>query len=498
VVDLARHDVVLLGLVDRASPAILTADFVVALRNAWFLYAPLKGHVREYSYPGCDIRPGPEVARQLSRLEAELSSHTSSAALKDDAEKWRRVCLSLQQVSVIGIPTDSHFGQVMVTADYHMKKLADGSDNPAIPGLTSLSEVRMKEYRQAVLEGRSGIPGSSMNRFWLAPGENEYTGEKGSFFLQWSTVQVRTHPSGIDSSGKVRDTQGTDALAEDFARRFSLLYEQVAQRRPIYNELESLFHLVTLAKAMQRGEADRAAGLDLGYLLHKLPLPKQSVPRELPGWPGLRELQLRRDLPGKVETIYLQMPSCGGVDIEIEPNPGRLPPLPAEFASLRESVLQNHPQNAIAWPVEVDPVTQTSLQTNRRLRRINRTNRPLVLVVEDAGSAYRLHDGTTSVDYTDFDVSKILQRTSDLAQRKATRNIYIETKGFSADKKRAFDESCRVQLARMGPDYRLHALHDISGTVSEEVLTSPGVRIELPTGLAEQITEGPHRGFLSL
>jgi hypothetical protein len=493
-VDAARHDIVLLGLMDPAAPPIHTADFVIALRNAWFRYAPLKGNVREYSYPGCDIRPSQEAAQQLKRLDKEISSHTSPASFKSDAENWRRACRLEQRVSVIGVPHDSHFGNVMVTADYHMKKLADGSDDPAIPGLASLSDLRMAEARQSVLEGRSGGSGSSMNRFWLTPGESEYAGTKDTFFLQWSPVQVRTHSSGIDAAGNVRDTERTDALAEDFALRFSLLYEQVAQRRPVYRELESLFHLVALAKAMHGNQADRSAGLSLGYLLYKLPLSKQSVPREVPGWPRVREFQHRQKIPGGVETIYLQMPSCGGVDIRIEPE--HVQPLSSEQARLRDNVLRNHPQNAIAWPVAVNPVLQTSLQTNRRLRRINRTNKPLVLVVEDAGSAYRLHDGTTSVDYADLDVSKILQRASDLARGKETSSIYIETKGFSADRKKAFDASCRVQLTRMGPNFRLHALHDIPATITE-VLTYPSVRIELPTGPAERLTVGPYRGFWS-
>ncbi len=492
-VDAARHDIVLLGLVDPAAPPIHTADFVIALRNAWFRYAPLKGNVREYSYPGCDIRPGQEAAQQLTRLEKEISSHTSPDSFKSDAEKWRRVCRLRQRVSVIGVPHDSHFGHVMVIADYHMKKLADGSDDLAIPGLASLSDLRMAEARQAVLAGRSGSFGSSMNRFWLSPGENEYAGTEGTFFLQWSPVQVRTHSSGIDSAGNVRDTEGTDALAEDFALRFSLLYEQVAQRRPVYRELESLFHLVALSKAMHSNQADRSAGLSLRYLLHKFPLVKQPVPQEVPGRPRVREFQHRQETPDGATTVYLQMPSCGGVDIRLEPEP--VQPLPSEQARLRDNALQNHPQNAIAWPVEINPAVQTSLQTNRRLRRINRTNKPLVLVVEDAGSAYRLHDGTTSVAYTDFDVSKILQRASDLARGKETSSIYIETKGFSADRKSAFDESCRVQLARMDTDFRLHTLHDAPGTLSEEALFSRSVRIELPSGPAVQITEGPHRGF---
>lgn len=492
-VDAARHDIVLLGLMDPAAPPIHTADFVIALRNAWFRYAPLKGNVREYSYPGCDIRPGQEAAQQLRRLDREISSHTSPASFKSDAEKWRRVCRLEQRVSVIGVPHDSHFGHVMVTADYHMKKLADGSDDPAIPGLASLSDLRMAEARQAVLEGRSGGSGSSMNRFWLTPGENEYAGTKDAFFLQWSPVQVRTHSAGIDSAGNVRDTERTDALAEDFALRFSLLYEQVAQRRQVYRELESLFHLVALAKAMHGNQADRSAGLSLGYLLYKLSLSKQTVPREVPGWPRVREFQHRQEVPGGVKTVYLQMPSCGGVDIRLEPKP--VQQLPSEQARLRDNVLRNHPQNAIAWPVELDRAALTSLRTKLRLRRLNRTNGPLVLVVEDVGSGYRLHDGTTSVTYTDFDLAKIHERAYQLAKEKGTTSIYIETKGFSPDRKQAFDASYRAQLARTGADVRFRALHDISGTVSEEVLASRGVHIELPTGPAEQIKEGAHVGY---
>jgi hypothetical protein len=42
---------------------------------------------------------------------------------------WKRECEKDEAVNVFGIPFDTHFAQVMVKADYDLKRLSDGSDS---------------------------------------------------------------------------------------------------------------------------------------------------------------------------------------------------------------------------------------------------------------------------------------------------------------------------------------------------------------------------------
>src|ERR1700682_1725591 len=86
-------------------------NFVVALRNAWLQYAPLKDNVYQYSNPGCSIDPNPAIVHELQRIGNFKVSSSGDATQSID--NWNRVCEGQQAVRVLGIPFDTHFAQVM-------------------------------------------------------------------------------------------------------------------------------------------------------------------------------------------------------------------------------------------------------------------------------------------------------------------------------------------------------------------------------------------------
>ncbi|MDH4035781.1 MAG: DUF1598 domain-containing protein, partial [candidate division Zixibacteria bacterium] len=319
VLDRENRDLILIGRCLPDLPPLHLEDFVVALRNAWLKYAPLEGNTYIYSYPGCSIDPDVAVMNRLNQISQRMNSKPGIDAMDGVLEDWRRECGNPQAVRVLGIPFDCRFASVMVTADYDMKTLVDGSDSLDLPGFTSTVDAALAQLRRAVITG-GAMPGlASYNRFWFYPGSIRFEAQGNVVLISQSPVKLLTE--AMHSGGGAMDP-----LAESFADQFSILYDEVAARRPIYQELEGLFRFVAIAKAMRfRSEQDDLP-VDLGYLLEGFRIPKLPVDRSLPGRSAVRTFTHSQTTDRGVATTYLWLPSCGGVGVDIDVTPESFDP----------------------------------------------------------------------------------------------------------------------------------------------------------------------------
>ncbi|MHB8123086.1 MAG: DUF1598 domain-containing protein [Desulfuromonadaceae bacterium] len=352
VVDEANHDLILFGEINRKLPPLHLDDLVVALRNAWLKYATLTGNTYYYSDPGCSIDPNPQVIEKLNSIGNQINQKTSGPGVNQGIQNWHGVCRSPQQVRVLGIPFDTHFAWVMVKADYDMKQLVDGSDKVEVPGLESLTGMTMDLARNDIEAGRAiSIPLSSMNRFWFHPGKNLYEEDSGVVMIKQCPVILLTEEEHLGEKGQILGKGAPDPLAHEFCQRFSAQYAQVAQKRPIYLELENLFRFVALAKIMKFKSAHTEAGLDLGYLLDRYQVHPVTVNRQLPGRSHVEKFQLQRNVARGYQICRLWLPSCGGVGIEIKISPnlfsrnGNIDQLKAKVVSTRPT------HGALFWPL---------------------------------------------------------------------------------------------------------------------------------------------------
>ncbi|MFH1139612.1 MAG: DUF1598 domain-containing protein [Pseudomonadota bacterium] len=295
VIDPENHDVILVGRVDPGRPALHTEDLLTALRAVNMKYASLKDGVYQYFNPSCSIDPDP-------RDFAELQSQASG--------RWPEICRRPQVVSVRGLPFDCRFARVMVEADYDMKALANGASLLKNMEFRSLPQIRLAEDEQDMLAGRPVKEGFTINRFWFFPGETSFIRQAGQgVLIEKAVVTLLTEKEYIDRRGKYSGA-GTDPQAEEFARRFARDYALIAQERPIYLELENLFRLTALAKALDHEKAFKTAGLDAGFLLDGYQLPRAEVRRTVPGFYAEDRLTVKT----KSSTIQ----SCGGVSISLD------------------------------------------------------------------------------------------------------------------------------------------------------------------------------------
>lgn len=356
VIDGKNRDIILIGKIDDTAPALYLEDFVVALRNTWMKYAELKGNTYYYTNPGCSIDPDTGVLNELQQRSDQIFSNSEPKEIQRSLSQWHKICRLPQQVRVLGIPYDSRFGKVMVDADYYMKRLVDGSVTLDINGFESLTDMTLNIIQQDIANERPvSVPLMSLNRFWFYPGENSFLEDKGVIYIKRSDVRLLNEEEFLTKSGEVAGTGRPDPLADKFAQGFSDKYAEIAKKEPVYAELDGLFRFVALARIMKYRDASSEAGLSLDYLLDHYPVKSTPVSRTLPGISSVKEVKHRSETQEGYNVLYLWLPSCGGVSIDISVREGNIERDKSDALSeIRGTILDTRPsKDALFWDFTV-------------------------------------------------------------------------------------------------------------------------------------------------
>ncbi len=353
VIDKHNKDVILIGESNLNSPPLYLEDFVIALRYAWLKYAEQKGNTKYYTPPGCSIDPDPKVFQKLQIFGQQIFNTFSPDKIKKGINEWEKICQSPQKVQVFGIPFNTHFAKVMVTADYDMKSLVDGTVSLNIKGFTSLTEIVLEKIKADLLSKKTNSdPFSSMNRFWFHPGENLFEEDQEVVIVKNSPVILLTEEESLNKNGAFSGKGRPNNLARQFAEKFTAKYNEIAQERPIYTELENLFCFVALAQIIKFKSLPSKVGLDLEYFLEHYPIPKTQVSSQLPGRSSVNEFKHCQDLKCN-QQLYLWLPTCGGVSMNIQVAQEQFKKDPSKgLTSLRTIVLSSRYSNkSLSWDI---------------------------------------------------------------------------------------------------------------------------------------------------
>jgi uncharacterized protein DUF1598 len=481
VVDRDHQDLIVYGQSEPASaPALHLEDLVIALRNAWLRYAPLERNTYQYSYPGCSIDPDPATIARLDQIGQQLQQANPAESMSRVIESWHRTCKEWQRVVVLGVPFNSRFAQVMVKADYDMKLLVDGSDAVPVPGLESLTGMKLAEVRKVVLNNQPiKVSLVGMNRFWFYPGANRYQEQDGVVWIQECPIRLLTEPTTVSTSGNYVPTGGKDPLAMKFADDLTLLYEKVAAERPIYAELEGLFRIVALAKLLHSQSAPERAGVDLSYLLNDFSVEETRVDTRLPGRSAVQEFKHEQKLPDGVLTTQFWLPSCGGVGINIDARSEQIKRTMPELAELQPAILRARPSpDALLWDAGVSVRAAGTLRRGARLAEFNRWSRrsPHFSVV-DIKDGYELF-GPYGLLYSGNSVPDLVKVVNGAVLPEHSR-VFLHTEGFSHDKAAGFRRTCRMQQFKLQKKLAIWVAHPaFQSEELSEALFSPGVRFD--------------------
>lgn len=316
IIDTEHNDIVLFGESLPTDTPLQTDDFIAALRSAWCVRTGNCAGPRED--PGCSIDLDPAVAQRLDAVDRDLRAAETESQIDRVVEEWEWVCGRPQKVRVMGVPFYSHFAQVMVDADYEMKLLVDGTDDSLdIEGFKTLRDMHVQ-----LQQAGKRLPSSSTNRFWFTPGRTIWTqADSAAVFstamLMEAPVHLMTEHELLDSSKRQFVGSGSaDPLAEEFCKQFVRHYREIADRRPIYEQLENLFRMAAAAQQLVESRADVVASAGLPYLLGHHGIRRVRVPEHLPGRSAF--LQYESYPPGTPPVVWRHL-SCGGVTMRYTP-----------------------------------------------------------------------------------------------------------------------------------------------------------------------------------
>ncbi|MBA3482852.1 MAG: DUF1598 domain-containing protein [Pirellulales bacterium] len=245
----------------------------------------------------CSIDPTPEGLQRFARL-------MRGGRASPSAELFQRMeqAVGPQTIKLSGVPPESHFAQVLVAADWQMKRLGMGLAASPIDGLTS--------YLELLKDNPRTTPRNALPRWWIAYGQQPV--ERDPEGLGWRIsppgIQVRTAAARLDADGQMATQIESDPLAKQWADAMTAHYDELAVVEPVFGQLRGCMDLALVTAVLASGDLLTHVGLELPMLLDDQRL--QLAPHHVPKTVASHASALRRSR-GWVVTV------SGGVELDV-------------------------------------------------------------------------------------------------------------------------------------------------------------------------------------
>lgn len=218
--------------VESGRPVVQLDDLVVVLR---FLSTTPQATF------GCSIDPTAEGLARTNQFVAASSAAPLKPGQRASWLKNLRNQMGRQTISVEGIDPRTHAARVLVEADYHMKLVGMGLE----PGT-----LEVPSYLDLIKVPRGQAPPPmEVLRWWftLKYEAVRATQDRNAFELRGSGVQVLSENELLNHLGRRVHTGKSDPLNQEFANRFTRHFDVLAQKYPIYAELQNVFDLALVS-----------------------------------------------------------------------------------------------------------------------------------------------------------------------------------------------------------------------------------------------------------
>jgi hypothetical protein len=241
-------------------------DLIVALRTA--KQQPATGELIT-----CSIDPTKEGIARFTRMlkSRDLQVNEATVAKLEAA-------VGPQQITLTGVPPSTHFAQVLVAADFLMKRLAMNFEPAPIAGLPSYMELLQDES--------APMPKNAMPRWWMAPRyEPLLKDEEGlAWQLRGPGVQTLTEEGFLGRGGAIVARKAQEnSLAKKWADAMTSKYEDLAAELPVFAELRNCMDLAVVAALLVKEDLPARAGCDLSVLLEdkRIAVAEYPVPKTI-------------------------------------------------------------------------------------------------------------------------------------------------------------------------------------------------------------------------
>jgi hypothetical protein len=218
-------------------PVIELQDLIVALRAF-----PAGGSKKNSPVIKCSIDPTDEGLAQMQQFLNEFGRQLASPNQDQYIVQQLREKLGMQNITVGGVPANTHYAQVLVEADYRMKLIGIGLEEPP---------VRLKSY--VARANPAQISRKALERWYFVPNYECVRVSEDALAMQLVGEGVKLVGEGevVGSNGSRQETGATNPASQQFVDAFTKIYPKLAEKSPIFAQLRNCIDLAVAAAFIQ-------------------------------------------------------------------------------------------------------------------------------------------------------------------------------------------------------------------------------------------------------
>ena len=247
-----------------ARPTLNLEDLAVAIRS----FSPT---AKPNQWIACSIDPTAKGIQQLNQFNRNLPNQIPinlQAQAADHFRQQMRDALGLAEVKVYGIHPKTHAAHVLIEADYRMKLLAVGLEDPILNQLTTF------------IQALSGAP-KDLQRWWLTPNYQCLQQTQDNLSVQFVGRGVRLQTENIlltQNANIQRKKTKPSRAARTYASSFTKNYEALSKVKPVFSQLRNVIDCLIAAAWIQKQDGWKKADLDPTIYVDESKIKTQTKP----------------------------------------------------------------------------------------------------------------------------------------------------------------------------------------------------------------------------
>ncbi len=234
---------------ESGAPILELQDLAVALRT----FAP---GARKSPLVYCSIDPTQDGLARMQQFLNEVG-RTIGPGDEQFIVEGLRESLGLQVISVGGVPASTHFAQVLVEADYRMKLIGIGLEEPPID---------IASY--VALANPAAVARNALQRWYFVPDYQRIKVAADGHAAEFVGLGVKLvgEDEVVSAHGGRASAGGQNKASLQFTRSFTENYAELAQVAPVYAQLRNCIDMLVASAFIGKDDLWEQAGIDLGAL----------------------------------------------------------------------------------------------------------------------------------------------------------------------------------------------------------------------------------------
>ena len=251
--------------VKSGMPVLKLEDLIVALKSV--------NAAREGQGISVSIDPTEQGVQRYNQFVSTLKG------LNENIIKQAESVMGQHTISLTGVPADSRYAQILVAADYKMKRLSMGLEQSPISKFPSILEMAQQKDASNI--------GQMAPRFWMECSyEPMAKSEDGNIWqLRGQGVKTMTEEQVVTRNGEFKKSDKVNKFAEQWASNMTERFDELSAAEPVFRELRNVMDMSVVAALIAKEGLLQKAGLSLSNLdgsNEQVSLPSWQTPKTVP------------------------------------------------------------------------------------------------------------------------------------------------------------------------------------------------------------------------